>query len=226
MKYVLSLIVIFCFSISLSAQWKLSGVIEDTQSGKNLKNVNISILGKDIETTTNSRGKFKIKVEDSTDVVIFSKHGYYEERVVVNNAKQIKVGLTQLMYKGEQVEDSYGTSDGKASTSAVTVLKTEDFNQGVATDIYQLLRGKVPGLVIKHDPKNPNAKPFIMLRASSNFSSNIEPLIIVDGIQNVSLDSVDPNDVAGVSVLRDGSAQAMYGSQATGGVIIITTKKK
>lgn len=94
------------------------------------------------------------------------------------------------------------------------------------TNIYEFIRGKVPGLNIQGDVNSPNSKPRIMLRGISSLNQDAaEPLVVIDGIPGASLNTVDPNEVAKISVLKDASAQAIYGTRAMGGVILITTKK-
>jgi len=110
------------------------------------------------------------------------------------------------------------------NTGSIAVLKTKQLNPAMTGDIYDMLKGRVPGLMIRRNSADPNSKASVMLRSSGTGDRVIEPLIIIDGISNFSLSSVDPNDVESIQVLKDGSAAAMYGSQAAGGVIIITTK--
>jgi len=225
----LLLLLLICVSTAVNAQWKLKGTIEDTKTGKPLTGVTVTRTSgeKSRSIETNKRGRFTIKIQDSTDVITFEKEGYYPETMLVKNAKKVKVGLTKRMKKDneEVYTDSYGSLNTDRVTSAISILKTKDFNRGVSTDIYELLRGKVPGLMIRRNAANPNAEPSVMLRSSGTASRVIEPLILVDGVNNPSLSNVDPNDVESIQVLRDGSAAAMYGSTAAGGVIIITTKK-
>lgn len=230
MRVLQSLIIVFLVASSLSAQWTLKGNIQDTNSEKGLRDVTVTCHHNDETTTatTSKRGSFKIKIQDSTDVVTFAKEGYYPETLIIRNAKKVRVGLTKMRNTrpDEVMTDSYGSQNMKEVTSAVTILKTQDFNKAVAIDIYELLRGKVPGLIVRRDSQSPNSEPSVMLRSAASTTNVIEPLIIVDGNSNFSLRNVDPNDVETVQVLRDGSAAAMYGSQAVGGVIIITTKSK
>jgi len=227
MKNLIVIFLVFASSL-VSAQWTMKGQVKDTYSKKNVKNVVITHThdGEVTEVTTNKKGKFKVEIQDTLDVITFSKEGYFDEKMVVGNAKKVSVGLTKKdnEYERATVTDSYGTMNKKSFTGAVTVLKTKDFNQGAVTDIYQLLRGKVPGLMIRHDSQSPNSEPTVMLRGMGTGSRAIPPMIVVDGNSNFALSNVDPNDVKTVQVLRDGSASAMYGSQAMGGVIIITTK--
>lgn len=213
-------------SVASIAQKTVSGVIADTETNEPLKGVTIGIVGQKKTVSTNKKGKFKIKAYSPEDTIYFTKQGYYSEVIQVGDIKKMKVGLTKISDKSTIITDAYGMQRSSRGTSAVTVLSQEAFNKGINNDIYQFLRGKVPGLTIRHDPTDPNSEPFIMLRSAGNLSGNIQPMILVDGVPNSSLSTLDPADVADVTVLRDGSAQAIYGSQATGGVILIKTRRK
>jgi iron complex outermembrane receptor protein len=173
---------------------------------------------------TDKKGKFKIKSINPADSMLFLADGYASANTVIGNAKSIKVILFPIT-KDEAVDIGYGSQNSKTLTSSVTVLSSNDFNKVVAVDIYSYLRGKIPGLQIIKNSSSSLTRPQIMLRGTGSFSGTYEPLIVIDGIQNASIENLDPNDVASVTVLKDGSAQAIYGSQASGGVILIKTKK-
>ncbi|MFM8348805.1 MAG: SusC/RagA family TonB-linked outer membrane protein, partial [Bacteroidota bacterium] len=118
----------------------------------------------------------------------------------------------------------YGSQEKKEITSAVTSVKSEDFNRGTVNDPAQLLQGKVAGLSIVRPGGDPNGGFNIRLRGISTFGANTEPLIVIDGVIGASLSTVDPNDISSMDVLKDGSAAAIYGTRGGSGVIIITTK--
>jgi iron complex outermembrane receptor protein len=118
----------------------------------------------------------------------------------------------------------YGTQEKKELTSAVASVKSEDFNKGTVNDPVQLLQGKVAGLNITRPGGNPNGGFNVRLRGVSTFGANSEPLIVIDGVIGGSLNTVDPNDIASIDVLKDASAAAIYGSRGGSGVILITTK--
>lgn len=119
----------------------------------------------------------------------------------------------------------YGTVKSKEVTSAVASLKPKDFNKGNISDPAQLLQGKIAGVTISRPGSDPNGEFTIRLRGLSSLSSGVSPLIVVDGIPGVSLNLIDPNDIESIDVLKDGSAAAIYGTRASAGVVLITTKK-
>jgi len=104
-------------------------------------------------------------------------------------------------------------------------VKAEDFNQGNVNDATQLLQGKVGGLVIARPGSNPNAGFSIRLRGLSTVGASTEPLVVIDGVLGGDLNSVEPQDIESIDVLKDGSAAAIYGTRGASGVILITTKK-
>ena len=104
-------------------------------------------------------------------------------------------------------------------------MKAEDFNKGAVQDPTQLLQGKVAGLNIARPGGNPNNAFQIRLRGVGTAGANASPLIVIDGVPGGELQSVDPNDIASIDVLKDGSAAAIYGTRGAAGVILITTKQ-
>ncbi|NJL76631.1 MAG: TonB-dependent receptor plug domain-containing protein, partial [Saprospiraceae bacterium] len=124
----------------------------------------------------------------------------------------------------EVVVTGYGTAKAKEVTSAITSIKAEDFNKGNISDPTQLLQGKVAGLTISRPGSNPNGGFNIRLRGLGTLGANTQPLVIIDGVLGADLNTVDPNDIASIDVLKDASAAAIYGTRGGSGVILITTK--
>jgi TonB-dependent starch-binding outer membrane protein SusC len=227
MKY--PAILFACFlSLSVFGQREIKGIIKDTETKKPLKGAIVTVTNGSAYAMTRDNGRFTLKIQDNNDTILISKNDYYPEAVVVKNAQKFDVGLTKLAPPKEDgnVNIGYGEGDKKSLTSSVVELSEKDFNKGAVNNIYEFIRGKVPGLNIQGDINSPNSKPRIMFRGISSLNQDAaEPLIVIDGIPGASLDTVDPNEVAKISVLKDASAQAIYGSRAMGGVILITTKK-
>ena len=118
----------------------------------------------------------------------------------------------------------YGSTTRKEVTTAVTSVGEEDFNKGAISDATQLLQGKVAGLTIYNKGGNPNSTATIRLRGISTVGGNTQPLVVIDGVLGQSLDNVDPSDIENITVLKDGSAAAIYGTRGSSGVILVTTK--
>jgi len=202
-------------------QTKLTGEIFEAESEKPIAAAFVVQVGKNTKPVmTDKNGRFKISNLDKKDTLMFTAIGFTPTMIEVGSAKKMKVLLSREEKQGI-VDIGYGTQNSNSLTSSVVVVESEDFNKVVAADIYSYLRGKIPGLRVE---TNGNLTPKVSLRGSGNFSNYYEPLIVIDGVQRASLTTVDPNDVKSVTVLKDASAAAIYGSQANGGVIIIKTK--
>jgi TonB-dependent starch-binding outer membrane protein SusC len=216
------LLFLLCFMSCIAfGQSKITGQILEAESQKPIASAFVVLVGKNAKPTiTDKKGQFKISNLQENDTLMFTANGYIPTMIAVGSAKKIKVILSPDGNK-TAVDVGYGTQNSNSITSSVVVVESKDFNNVVSSDIYTYLRGKVPGLNI--DNRNP-AQPKISLRGSGNFSNYYEPLIVIDGVQNASLTTVDPNDVKSVTVLKDASASAIYGTQGNGGVIIIKTK--
>lgn len=211
-------------NLKVEGQKLVNGIVKDAGSGKGISDVTILINEGTYKSKTDKNGKFKIVTMNNTDTLKFYHEEYQNEFKVIGDNVKILVDLKQN-FNGKNTDIGYGNLQKKNITSSVVTLEEKDFNKGNNNDIYSLLRGKVPGLIIRHSIQNPNEKPIIMMRGPSNFNQDAEPLIVLDGVSDASINSVDPNDVESVTVLKDSSAQAIYGSRATAGVIIIKTKK-
>ncbi|MEY3421399.1 MAG: hypothetical protein RIR48_1691 [Bacteroidota bacterium] len=224
MKLIITTLFTFLSFVTF-CQNKVSGYIIDAQSNKPIQNAKVLLVGKSTEEIpADKKGRFKINDADTKDTLMFYADGYTSASIEVGSAKKMKIMLFS-QNRNEHIDIGYGTQSAKSLTSSVTVLESSDFNRVLEADIYSYLRGKVPGLHIIQNASNPSNQPKIMLRGGGSLSGTYEPLIVIDGIQNASLSNLDPNDVASVTVLKDASAQAIYGTQANGGVLIIRTKR-
>lgn len=222
MKRLFVFIALLLFT-SMNAQRKLQGTILDNPSNKPLEDVEVTVIGKKT-VKTDKKGKFRIDVESPTDTILFQRKGYYSDMIEVGNAMKMKVLLSKVVKEEVVISDAYSNLSMRSNTAAVSVLDEKDFNKGAVNDIYQLLRGKIPGLRIEQNNASSTSEPTITIRGGGSFSGLYSPLIIVDGARGIPLSSIDPNEVKSVTLLKDGSAQAMYGMQAQGGVLLITTK--
>ena len=209
----------------LSDSWQLvvSGTVRD-QDGLPIPGASVVVKGTTIGTSTDFDGNYTIDAP-SDAILQFSYLGYSPTEVAVNGNTTIDAVLQEDISKlDEVVVVGYGTQRKKEITSAVASVNAEDFNKGNVNNPAQLLQGKVAGLSIASPGGNPNQNFTIRLRGLSTFGANTGPLIVIDGIIGASLNSLDPNDIESMDILKDGSAAAIYGSRGSSGVILITTK--
>jgi TonB-linked SusC/RagA family outer membrane protein len=193
-----------------------------TETGESIPGVNILLKGTSIGTVTDVDGKFSLEVHDLSSTLIFSYIGYKSMEVPINGRTTIDVTLVEdAQNLQEVVVVGYSTKKQTELSSSVSVVSGEDLRDVTSNDVTSLLQGKAPGVVVSNSSGDPNAAPTIIIRGSSSITAGSEPLYVVDGIIG---GSANPNDIESITVLKDAAATGLYGSRASNGVIIITTK--
>ncbi len=210
----------FLMGIVAYAQ-QVSGTVSSAEGP--LPGATVTVKGTSNGASTDFDGNFTIDA-GADDVLVISYVGYAAQEITVGSQTTINVTLESDSSLEEVVVVGYGSQEKKEITSAVAVIDEESFNKGVVNNPTQLLQGKVAGLTIYNRGDDPTGTPTIRLRGLSTFGGNTQPLIVIDGIIGGSLDNVDPNDIADITVLKDGSAAAIYGTRGSSGVILVTTK--
>ncbi|MDF0715939.1 TonB-dependent receptor [Muricauda sp. 334s03] len=215
------------------AQITVQGMVTDTATQDPLPGVSIIIKGTSQGTATDFDGNYLIEA-NMGDTLVFSYIGFQPKEVVVSGGT-LNVTLDEdTTLLDEVVVIGYGTTTVEDATGSVSSVTTEDFNKGAIVSTDQLLTGKTAGVRITNNGGQPDSAPNIRIRGGSSLTANNNPLIVIDGIPvdntnpaGVSnpLTLINPNDVESFSILKDASATAIYGSRASNGVIIITTKK-
>lgn len=223
-KYLLMLFSAF-FVLSVWAQERtITGTVTDGTTQETVPGANVIEKGTTNGTTTDLDGNFSLSVQDGATLIV-SFVGYQQAEIVVGARSVIDVSLElDVAQLAEVVVVGYGTQEKKEITSSVASVKAEDFNQGLVNNPAQLIQGKVGGLTVAKPGGDPNGNYTIRLRGVNTFGAQSEPLVVIDGVIGGSLGTVDPNDIASIDVLKDGSAAAIYGTRGSAGVILITTK--
>ncbi|SKC86065.1 SusC/RagA family TonB-linked outer membrane protein [Ohtaekwangia koreensis] len=206
------------------AQQTVNGsVLSETNEG--MPGVNIVLKGTTNGTTTDVDGKFVITVPGPESVLVISFVGYGTEEFTVGNQSQIDVRLTpDIASLQEVVVIGYGTQRKQDVTTAVTQVKPNEFVPGAVRNAGELLRGKVAGLTLSTSSGDPDAGVEILLRGITSIYGSSAPLVLIDGYTG-DMNSISPNDIESIDVLKDASASAIYGTRGKNGVILITTKK-
>ena len=213
-------LLILLFGTGIYAQ-TVNGVVLGDDGA--LPGATIQIKGTNTGVTTDFDGNFSIDANEN-DILVVSFIGYATQEVTVSGQDDLSITLVSDSELEEIVLTGYGSQRREELTSAITTIKSEDFNGGNINDPQQLLQGKIAGLNIARVGSDPNQQFAIRLRGLSTFGANAEPLVIIDGVIGGTLDSVDPADIESVNVLKDASAGAIFGSRGSSGVIIVTTK--
>ncbi len=222
-RYV-AVLLVFGTLVSFAQDRIVTGKVTSADDGSGIPGVNILEKGTTNGTVSDSDGNFRISVGSNATLVL-SFVGYQAQEVAVGSQSSINVSMqSDVTALSEVVVVGYGTQEKKEITSAVTSIKSEDFNKGTVNDPVQLLQGKVAGLNITRAGGDPNGNFNIRLRGVGTIGANAEPLVVIDGVIGGSLSTIDPNDILSIDVLKDGSAAAIYGSRGGSGVILVTTK--
>jgi len=226
-----------CLAAGLAAQeMTVSGQVTEAESGDPLTGVNIVVEGSSTGTVSDIDGNYTIEVPDGEATLVFSYIGYQPKQVPVNGQSTINVALeSDVEALDEVVVVGYGTQQRRDVTGSVSTVNVEELESVPLTNVDQALQGRVPGVTVTQTSGGAPGGAFqVNIRGIGSINSET-PLYVIDGIpvqesgrdanSTSFLNSLNPNDIASIDILKDASAAAIYGSRASGGVIIITTKR-
>lgn len=221
-KIIVSALFILTFNFTLSQQQSVSGTVNS--NGIPIPGVNVLIKGSNLGTSTDFDGNYRINC-NSSNVLVFTYIGYKTQEIVVGTDTIINVELEEELNElDEIVLVGYGNIRKKDLTGAVSVVKGEELSKRTVTSIQESLAGQLPGIQVSSGGGTPGAEASITVRGFSTLNDNT-PLYVVDDVPLDDISFLSPNDVENIQVLKDASASAIFGSRASNGVIIISTKK-
>jgi TonB-linked SusC/RagA family outer membrane protein len=210
---------------------QVNGTIKN-EKGEPVDVASVRIVGTDRGTVSDLKGNFSLTTPERA-VLLISHIGYDTLRIAAQSQLSITLISTSNSLN-DVVVIGYGTTRRKEVTGSVATVTAKDFQQGSITTPEQLIAGKVAGVSVTSNSGSPGAGSVIRIRGGASLNASNDPLIVVDGVplsgNNIygasnSLSLINPNDIASFTVLKDAAATAIYGSRASSGVIIITTKK-
>ena len=225
---------LLCLSFpALAQKITVTGTVVDPV-GEPLTGASIIAEGTTMGTAADIDGNYRIEVEPNA-VLVVSYVGYDTQRIAVEGRNEINITLSEntVMLK-EVVAIGYGVVKKSDATGSVAVVKPDDIEAGIATSTQDLLVGASPGVVVTSNGGDPTGNATIRIRGGSSLTANNDPLIVVDGVALTgqagaggtnALTMINPQNIESMTILKDASATAIYGSRASNGVIIITTKK-
>lgn len=221
-------------SLAAFSQNVITGKVTDSKDGTPVAGATVTVKGTKAATQTAIDGSFKINAPASATLV-FSSIGFDQQEVSTTGKSDVNVNFVKLNQNlDELVVVAYGTKRKGDLTGSVTSVSAKDFQKGVVNSSEQLLQGKVAGLEVTTGGGAPGGGSRIRIRGGSSLNASNDPLLVIDGVpvegNGISgssnlLNTINPNDIESISVLKDASATALYGSRASNGVLIITTKK-
>jgi len=233
---------ILFYSYQLNAQNTLSvsGKVTD-ENGSGLIGVTVVVKGSNKSTTTSIDGSYKLSGLTGKELLVFTYVGYQPQEISVRNQSVVNLtlGVSQKVME-DVVVIGYGTQKKKNVTGAVSKLRNDNFEERAITRVDQALVGQLAGVTVKQNTGIPGKAFSVQVRGSGSISGGNEPLYVLDGFPlsvNSSntgngtfttgnpLDNINPNDIETIEVLKDAAAAAIYGSRASNGVVLITTKR-
>lgn len=219
--------IILCFLLfSLNAFAQKITITGQVKDSSNEPIVGVSIIEKGMSngTMTNLSGNFSIAVSTKSTLVI-SSIGYKTQEVVVKNATPLKIVLqenTELL--DEVVVVGYGSVKRKDVTTSVAVVSTKDLDQRPIVSAASAIQGKAAGVNVIQPNGEPGSGLVVRIRGNSSINASNDPLYVVDGVPMTEINFLSPNDIESMQILKDASSAAIYGSRASNGVVLITTK--
>ncbi len=205
------------------AQRTIKGIVTDDNKDP-VPGVTVSLKGSTAATATDGNGKYSIRVQAGRSILIFKGIGFAASEVQAGTSDLLSISLhSSIKNLNELVVTGYSSQRKGDIIGAVSVVSAKDVRETPTANIGQALQGKVPGVVIGNDA-NPGGEVSIRIRGIGTINNN-DPLIIIDGVQsNGGLNDINSTDIESVQVLKDASSASIYGSRASSGVLIITTK--
>ncbi|MBT8234350.1 MAG: SusC/RagA family TonB-linked outer membrane protein, partial [Saprospiraceae bacterium] len=202
----------------------VTGTVQDDK--ETLIGVNILIKGTTMGTSTDFDGSYTLENVSANDVLVFSYTGYNAEEIIVGDQNVINVTMSESsLFLDEVVIVGYGTKKKSNVVGAVTSVNIEEATALPTTNVSEMLRGRAAGVQVNLADARPGGTSNIVIRGNVSVAPNgNSPLIIVDGLPFDNLNDVAPDDIANIEILKDASSTAIYGSRASNGVILVTTK--
>lgn len=212
----------------------ISGTVVD-ETGEPLIGATVKVVGSLSGTTTDLDGRYNLKVSAEAKLLTISYVGYTTETVDIKSDVVNVTMYPDNQLLNEVVVIGYGTRKREDLTGAVSTVTDKDFNKGMISSPEELVNGKIPGLQIVSAGGSPSSSVTIRVRGGASLNASNDPLIVLDGVpmevggsimgNDNFLSLINPNDIESITVLKDASSTAIFGSRASNGVIIITTKK-
>ncbi|SFF03241.1 SusC/RagA family TonB-linked outer membrane protein [Thermoflexibacter ruber] len=240
--YGLVLLTAIAFTNIAQAQDRvISGKVTSSEDGNPLPGVNVVVKGTTVGTATSTDGTYKLQVPSNAQALIFSFVGFLNQEVQIGNRSTIDISMqTDQKLLTEVVVVGYGTQNKKELTGSVASVRSEEIANLPLLGVDQALQGRAAGVMVTQNSGTPGGGIAVRVRGSGSITGSNEPLYVVDGVpintgsyarfgvgnqQTNALADLNPSDIESFEILKDGASAAIYGSRASNGVVLITTKR-
>lgn len=225
-KKIFYAILCLLFGVNAMAQSRISGTVKNGKDGSPMPQVSVSVKGSTTGAVTDEKGAFSIQVPGKDAVLVFAYTGFASQEVRVGSQSALTVFLQeQVGTLNDIVVIGYGTARKSDLTGSVATIKGEQLMDKPVPNISQALEGKIAGVDVNINSSAPGFGAKVRVRGNGSINSNLDPIYVVDGVIGVDGNSINPNDIASVEVLKDASSTAIYGARGANGVIMVTTKR-
>jgi TonB-linked SusC/RagA family outer membrane protein len=227
--FILALSGLFIWTNILAQQSTISGKVTDASDGTSLIGATIVIKGSTQGTVTNINGEYSINIQTNDQILVFSYVGYVSQEIVPGERTEINVLLQPNLTELEEiVVVGYGVQKKGDLTGAISVVDGKTINRSNPVNVGAALQGRAAGVSVTTSSGQPGANTSIKIRGIGSISNSTTPLFVVDGVLTDNrgiINTLNPEDIESMSILKDASAAAIYGSRGANGVIVITTKR-
>ena len=221
-----ALLTVLSFGNAFSQSRQITGKVTENQGATGIPGVNVTVKGTQTGTVTGTDGTYSVSVQNSNATLVFSSVGYTGQDIAVGAQSVINVDLLpDSKSLSEVVVVGYGTQQRKDVTGAISSVSAAQIEKVPVTTLDQALQGRSPGVQVTNNDGSPGGGVSVQIRGTGTFGDN-SPLYVVDGYPiSGGINTLNPNDIASMEILKDASATAIYGNRASNGVVIVTTKR-
>ncbi|QZE13213.1 TonB-dependent receptor [Halosquirtibacter laminarini] len=219
--------ILLCVQSSWAQSHSIKGTVKSAEDSSPIPGASVVVKGTTIGTVTDIDGKFQLKVPQSSKTIRISYIGMEEQEVTIGNKMEFVIQLKNSQVNLDDVMVvAYGTAKKESFTGSASVVSAKKLETRPLTSVSQALEGSTTGVQVTTATGQPGAAPTIRIRGFGSLNGDANPLYVLDGVPyNGSLSDINPDDIASMTILKDASSSALYGSRAANGVILVTTKK-
>ncbi len=224
LSFIAVLLMMVCGQQAMAQAQNVTGQVID-MNGLPLPGVTVSIKGTTKAIATDANGKFQIQVAPGENTLSVMMMGFTTKTLIVKGGQDVKIALEVTMSDlKEVVVVGYGSITKKEITGAVSVIKGSQVNNMPVSSVADILQGKAAGVTVSQSSGSPGSASVVRIRGIGSINGSTDPLYIVDGLPQTDINYLNPNDIESIAIHKDASVAAIYGSRASNGVIIVTTR--